>query len=315
MPATLYDYRQPHQSKKGSKPKKPIYVRTSTQASSSDRHWLRTLGFIAVAIVVVILSAYFLLRMILPLALPLDRDRVVVFIPTGPVATNEVVVAAFKPSNNSLIAATITQAGMEHWPVGDEVMQTAAWSQMLGQVVDQLMMIPPAMSLNETNHIGGVVWSDLHQTSDRMSALDNARLWAFTQTVPGSHQRWLEPTTANEWQRAKIQLKSGNEFTQCPVGVINTTSTSGLAGQYSEIVEQSGYPVVRLSDNQDKIPVTTVVFEPNRPECKIEAERLTALLNPEPELVANSELVKRHRAEIVILLGQDATVSAQLIEE
>lgn len=325
MPATLYDYRQPQRSRKGTKPKKPIYARTSHQAGQrrpaqtahiqGGHQWWRTLGFITLALVVVILCLFFLARMALPLILPLDRDLTIVFIPTGPIVASEAVVVAFKPSNTSLVAAKITDADTDQWPSGEVIMNPTAWSLALGQVVDQVKMIPVDASLAQANQVGGVLWSDLNHSDNLTQQIDTARLWSFTQTVPGSHQRWLEPSTPTEWQRAKIQLKAGAQFTQCPVGVINTTNTSGLAGRYSAIVEQTGFPVVRLSDNQDKSPVTLIVFEPSRPECQIEAERLTALFDPAPQLRADADLVKRHRAEIVILVGQDATASAQLEKE
>lgn len=329
----MYDYRSPRHSRKVTRPlqrrlvvKKPKTIRIpprktknseTTSATQIGRSIIRGLTYAVVALIMLAISGYFLGRILLPMMFPLERDTVVVFVSPAGSQDASIVLVAFKPSGTSLVGTSLTLSALPNPIPSDEAHTSpAAWSQSLRLIVDQVLPLNQnTAKLEKSSHITRALWQDVSQTSaHKWLGLSQLRLWIFAQTLSSSQQRWLEIETPPQWDRSKFQFALGNQFLQCPVGVINTTSTSGLATNLSNLVEESGYPVVQLSDNRDNVEQSTIFFDPEVPECQLEAERLSHLMISSPKIEANADAVRRHRAQIVIYLGQDMVKIEETLE-
>lgn len=314
----MYDYRLPRSTTR--KKKRSIRTKTNqklqrSRSTAKDGSVLARIGrallFSLVAVGMLGVGLYFLASIVLPMVFPLERDTTVVFVPAGQQATDVIGVVTFKPSNSSVTGALVS---LNDWPnpvpEDSSYESAAAWSQTLRLVVDQVIPTPVFSQLRHSQMVPTILWEDLRQTQilDWFS-LQQTRLWVFARGVPSAQRRWLEVASPQQWERSKFQMVLGNQFTQCPVGVINTTSTSGLATRMSSLIEESGYPVVRLTDNRDNLEQSHIFVDADRPECLAEAQRLARLLPQEVVVTADSSVVRQYRAQIVLFLGQEVAVT------
>lgn len=301
----MYDYRQSRQNHRQSKrhqnrkPNRP----TGRLVGSVGRG----VAYALAATVLLVVSLFLLVKMLLPLLFPLERDLTIVLVPETAIAPTSIGVVTFKASSNSLVGAMIA---VQDWPnpipAGDGYLSVAEWSQSLQLVVDGVIQTPALIEMSDGTNLARALWDQLQQAQPTgWVHLPQTRWWVFVSTIPAAQQRWVEVASPSDWHRIKFQLLLGSQFTQCQVGVINTTSTSGLATRMSNFIEASGYPVVRLSDNQDNLESSIIYVNDSIPECQAEAQRLGQLLPTTAQIQADQNLARRHRAQIVLYLGQD----------
>ncbi|MCA9370292.1 MAG: LytR C-terminal domain-containing protein [Pseudomonadales bacterium] len=93
---------------------------------------------------------------------------------------------------------------------------------------------------------------------------------------------------------------------RCPVAVVNTTATSGLASKHAAALERVGVFVVRVINQKPEVPASRVVV--GKEECWSVAELLVPFFTtPKSELVTlDGQGGDPYRASVVVLLGSDA---------
>lgn len=308
----MYDYRQSRQTTR--KTKRPVLRTKTSQRRERPPFSLtavmkaigRGIAYAVVAVLIMLVGLFFLAKIMLPMVFPLERDTTVVFVPPVDQSAEQIGVVTFKPSNVSITGVIVS---LSNWPTpvpdGEEYTSAAAWSRTVQLVVDEVLVTPAVSDVTQSRRVENTLWQEMNQKPvQNWLRLVPLRLWVFSRTVPLSQQRWLEVDTPAQWDRTKFQLQLGSQFTQCQVGVINTTQERGLATRMSSFIEESGYPVVRLTDNRDNLVTSIIYVDPSLSECQAEAARLSQLL-PQPTIEANADVVHQHRAQIVIFLGQD----------
>ncbi len=93
----------------------------------------------------------------------------------------------------------------------------------------------------------------------------------------------------------------------CPVAVVNTTTTSGLAQEASQFLERSGIVVVRTASDQKSMAESKVTITQQADViCEQLARRLKPFFVPDSSgVIERSEKVEEYRAAMMIELGAD----------
>lgn len=90
----------------------------------------------------------------------------------------------------------------------------------------------------------------------------------------------------------------------CPVAILNTTETRGLAGKIGEVFSNSGINVIRVDSDTERVEKSQIYFDDTIKGC-IDLVDKTSQIIPNSLIEANMEISQRYRAGIVVLLGQD----------
>lgn len=139
----------------------------------------------------------------------------------------------------------------------------------------------------------------------QMSFTQRLSVYRFVQNI-GSHQVTVHPLqNASEWQSFTRQFRFNSISPDCAVAVINTTEVAGAGSTVTRVLENSGIPVIRLSDAPDQIPQTQLLVLKAEPFCQEVTEHLGAVFPFATHLTINAKAMSSYRANLVILIGED----------
>lgn len=98
---------------------------------------------------------------------------------------------------------------------------------------------------------------------------------------------------------------SPTQSNQCSIAVINTTPSAGLARNVTDLLEHSGFFVVRV-DAQAQSDYTSgiVVNQKLSEDCSEIVTRLNNVLFPNQDVQINTEVANDQRAALVLFLGE-----------
>lgn len=104
-----------------------------------------------------------------------------------------------------------------------------------------------------------------------------------------------------------MQIIASEIATACPVGILNSTSSSGEANSMTSILENSGLVVVRVGQETEEYDTSTLYVDPEKAdEC---GEIITSVQKVFPvELVQvdDATIPQQYRASIVAVIGSDS---------
>lgn len=104
-------------------------------------------------------------------------------------------------------------------------------------------------------------------------------------------------------QEKNVLQKSRGEV--CPVAVLNTTTTQGLASKINQILINDGINVIRVdSDSSLNFEKTKIYADRSMQSCNQLLNRIRNII-PSHEIEENVEKTNQYRAGIVVLLGKD----------
>lgn len=92
---------------------------------------------------------------------------------------------------------------------------------------------------------------------------------------------------------------------QCPIAVFNGTDSAGLARRVTDLLEASGFFVVRTSVQEKETKVGVVIDRQVPEECNKIVSTLAQLLFPEAEVRTEDTVMETYRASIVLFLGEE----------
>jgi hypothetical protein len=286
------------------------------------------LGFLVVLTLVLVASvSFFVMKVVFPRIIDTSINTTVVIVsaPTE-LDTNKILIAQYNAKKQ--IVTTIRLTADEEVPViggfgayplksvypllamenKDDAFIRAAYSSILGQVVDGVVESGEGVLMDTAPQLASIMSRDL--------MMHPLNVWSNKQhlqlmTIAGQMaQNQLEQREMNslaEWQKYTSQQALIQPDSTCPVAVVNTTPTSGLATKLSTIVEGSGYTVIRIADTTQNLEQSQVLVDPTTVNCLSHAERLTHILPQAGEIIADGEQAATFRAKIVILLGNDVS--------
>ncbi|MEA2056686.1 MAG: LytR C-terminal domain-containing protein [Patescibacteria group bacterium] len=97
----------------------------------------------------------------------------------------------------------------------------------------------------------------------------------------------------------------------CSVAVINTTIISGLAGEVGDSFEKMGVRVIRIDGDDSNLQQTQIIIT-NKDSCQSTATSISRILMGtvgRGEDQEKKQLLSRYRADLVLLLGADQSLS------
>jgi len=96
----------------------------------------------------------------------------------------------------------------------------------------------------------------------------------------------------------------------CPVGIVNATSTAGLAGKISNLMEDSGFLVVNVGNFTasdlliENLNQTAVYFDSENEQCRTALTRIKHLL-PENTEIKSDSIYSKKRVKMLIIANMD----------
>jgi hypothetical protein len=91
---------------------------------------------------------------------------------------------------------------------------------------------------------------------------------------------------------------------ECPVAVINSSSVTGLASAFAQLLEKDGFSVVKRDSGQDILAESSLLIDPSIVACEALLNRFQQLM-PAKAVNADHELAQQYRAGAVIFLAED----------
>ncbi len=181
----------------------------------------------------------------------------------------------------------------------------ATFNHALGIVVDKVLTID---SLTPETINRGETFSVFYQAArqDPKLAQDYLKLYFLTSQLS------TDLTILNLTELSKVlsayQTLGATTAHNCPVAVINTTNTKDLAGNVSNIIEENGALVVRVTNNSSKFTTSSLYVGAESAEtCQPLTELITGLFPSKiQQIPANKILTDRYRAQLILFLGEDA---------
>lgn len=199
-------------------------------------------------------------------------------------------------TNKSLQLSPVSLAG-----VGESQLRfLASWQ--LGSLVDHVITLPTT-ELSQQSALTQVIRSRLlnQKQFSWQSSLFLLKTWLSTREIKANNFKF----TPSIGQQSRFNQEAGN----CSLAVVNTTNANGLAGAMAEILEQNGGRVVRITDQDQFYQQSILSYDTARQNedhpCQDWVERLPALFISQPQIEDRPALRQKHRADLVIMLGQD----------
>lgn len=104
-----------------------------------------------------------------------------------------------------------------------------------------------------------------------------------------------------------MQIIASEIATACPVGILNSTSSSGEANTMTSILENSGLVVVRVGQETDEYETSTLYVDPEKVgECEEIIESVQKVFPVELVQVEDASIPQQYRASIVAVIGSDS---------
>jgi len=150
----------------------------------------------------------------------------------------------------------------------------------LGMLFDRTLLVNN-LELNQE-----AIESFLRQDAKLATLVDNDQLWWRFESFQ------------------KFQARKQKQQFNCPVAVINATSPSGLAANFSSMIERSQFAVIRKANLSKDYPLSQVIYDENNVDCQNLLGKLAAF----GEFQVNKQeqsLLGNYRAKMVIILGED----------
>lgn len=293
------------------------------------KRFLFKLGLVALLIALIIGSLSFVIvKVFFPRLVDLSVSTTVVIVPsTKDLSSDGILIAQYDAKSQTVTTTQLAATeevdvigGFGAYPLKsvypllkmenkDPSFIRAAYGSILGQVVDGIIESDEGVLVSGAPQLASIISRDL--LKHPLTVLNNkqqVQLMSVAGKLAQSQLKQKQFNTLEEWQRFTDQLASAQPETTCPVAVINTTPTGGVASNLTRLVEGSGYTVIRIADSSENLERSRVVLDGASETCVIHGERLTHLLPQEAELVFDADQAQTYRAKIIILLGQDVSI-------
>jgi hypothetical protein len=184
----------------------------------------------------------------------------------------------------------------------DSLFTRAALSWAVGGVVDQVVVLSDKEPTDKQQLVSILGSNIYRQGLDWENTALLAELYFFARSAPDELVTInTEPILLEKLSARVYQPVSG----ECTVAVVNTTPVPRLATRISGILESSGATVVRLDDSSTKNESSIISVDPSHLGCKGVMARMKSVFPLAVEQVDQPEVRREHRADVVLMLGND----------
>jgi hypothetical protein len=205
-----------------------------------------------------------------------QQQRILLYSSTRPVA-----IVDFWPSQQQVFVVDLAESVNFALQEQATFSASTAYSFGLGMLFDQAFLVENLSTDQES------IKNFLSQQSSQLAALiANDQLWWRTESFE------------------KLQNRRQKQKFNCPVAVINATSASGLAANFSLMLERSQFAVIRKANLSADYQQSQVIYDTQNLDCQFLLDRLDRFgkfqINQQDQAV-----LSEYRAKMVIILGED----------
>lgn len=183
------------------------------------------------------------------------------------------------------------------------------YSLVLGHVIDEVVGVQDEVLKDSSFAV-----KDITEVLKTSHSFTNSKIGFWKQEVALSDvpeslffHTVLPETTSGEEVLKK--LDSEYELLSCPVAVVNTTSTTGLARKYTQLLESSGVTVLRVTDAVKPVPKSRVLTTNElSQECQKTVSLLQRVLPQNSDVVIDSQATATQRTDVILEVGEDAAL-------
>lgn len=275
------------------------------------------LRFFVGSILLFVCSVYLLLIFIVPSIVPLKQPIHIVatrntnsqqsfyFVHLNPTASlnYSATLPADEPLNVPLLDKEISLQGISQEK--PELAKTL-YSHMLGVLVNKVVLLPDTFS------------KDIQTSSDIFSlSLDHKvqlplkeralLLYYFLISRKNSVAiKELATVATLETQLSDNQaIWEYNTAQACPIAVVNTTTTQGLAQSYSNLLEKSGAFIIRVT-SESALKDKSILYSTENKACDGLIRGIQEFFPHRLEIVQDTAKTQEYRSGLVLFLGKDA---------
>ncbi|GEM_PF-728780 len=248
-----------------------------------------------------------------------DQNIVIVPIDTD-VQANKIILAHISPKTKKIEAVLLPAdssakviGGYGQYPVRslypllslekkDTPFLRAAYSHALGKVVNQVWWSgDEALFIGEDRDLASrlsrkILLGRVHASADgQLGLLDRVWLFRFFNQVT--------PRTLDQRQLASFVF--GNDLKDCRIGITNTTTQAGMGTGVSKVLEQSGFAVIRVTDEQTSQEKSVIKLDPSMESCTEVVNHALNLFPFKVEVEEQADLWATNRVNVHLFLGQD----------
>lgn len=183
-----------------------------------------------------------------------------------------------------------------------------AFSYGLERTVDHLWLVDTVPTSTNQKQLNTWFKNQLWESANEVGALPNRlQWWLWTQPLRPDQVVFEQVDDFEKWSRKQPVWLADSPLHDCPVAVINTTNISGLGSKTGRVLEKSGIAVIRITDEDQTEPNTTVIqtSEDLSDSCQFVHTKIESLLPVVADQKIESAALSRYRAPLVILIGSD----------
>ncbi len=130
-------------------------------------------------------------------------------------------------------------------------------------------------------------------------------LYRFLSSLSSQQANTYQVNTLDDWQKLQDKFHYPQPDTQCSIAVVNSTTTSGLGNNIANIIEKSGYPVIRVTTISQESSTSSLLSANSLPTCAEVNSHLQSLFPFTIKPKNQSDIMEKYRANIVVILGND----------
>lgn len=278
------------------------------QANAFNWQKLFFLCFSLLLFVLLVVLVFYLLRNQIMKRHQLERNQHLLIMETGRAYAWVVLAPAeqkIKVFNFNLLSAANWQKEEYRQEINEQE-EILYYSLIFNSFIDQVIEYPSQM-LNEDkqNEFKEYLIEDLKKRKANnlafyLEAKQTAWEWssdAVKNTLTEKQQQFINFLNRNT-------AVSYDKLFECPVAVINSSGTTGLASAFAELLEKDGFSVVKRDSSQDKLASSSLLINPENLHCQLMMDRFQQLL-PGKTINADRELAQHYRAGAVVFLAED----------
>lgn len=310
------------------KTKKRAYRRKKRKGKSKSITIKSILGKTIAILLALVLLSWIIYSVLIPHWLfSLDRPKNILVVPTNLEESSDVVLFVHLDTDeqNSELhlidgAATVNVVGgygeyqlQNIFPLlklesKDEQFVLAALNNALGVVIDEILTVETLTLDMIQDSRAPLIFLDQALT-DKRYFKEYLQLYYLAKNNRNTSAISVPEFASSISQYKTLGVETARE---CPVAVINTTGTTGLASVVSEIIEENGGLVVRVTNQYTDFTSSSLyVSTDSREVCQPLIDLVTRIFPASlKQIPATDNLTGEYRAKLILFLGED---SAQIL--
>ncbi len=188
----------------------------------------------------------------------------------------------------------------------DEKMLPGIYSFALNKVVDEVWRSDKNNFNAENPNFRDVVQKLLlFKIASNLTLGDRIWLYRFTQSLRSDELRVKTANTAEELQKIQADIQFADQSKNCNFAVVNTISISGVGTQVGKMLENSGFSIVRITDQEPAMPQTQLVLGDRATECQDQQDHTLHAMPLPIKVVQDLGKAQQYRANMVLFIGAD----------